>query len=232
MDALFDGITLTDFHNDTYRNIISLRVSEDLFDDLTDSSESSQLATDLEIETKPHTYVSHHPIIDRPFEEATYNEAIKYPFVNWSNTRYSDGSYGVWYGTDSLETGIYETVHHWRKGFLDDAGWADIEGLISERKIYNVRCETGLLNFLPKIEDFPSLIDPDDYHYTHQVGTRIHRDGYPGLISRSARCGGDIYAIFNPRVLSNPRQVCFLTYRIESGAVVVERQPGEQILQV
>ncbi|MDT8384537.1 MAG: RES family NAD+ phosphorylase [Gammaproteobacteria bacterium] len=232
MDTLFDGITITDFHDDTFRNIVSMRVSENLFDDITDTPETADLATAVEVGAKPHTHTSHQPIIDRPFEEATYHEAIKYPFDTWTKTRYSDGTYGVWYGTDSLQTSIYETVHHWRKGLLEDAGWEDVEGVISERKVYNVRIDAGLLNFLPRLDAFPSLIDPEHYHYTHQIGARIKHDGHPGLISRSARCEGTVYAIFNARVLSNPRPACFLSYRIESGSVSIERQPGEIILRI
>ncbi len=51
-------------------------------------------------------------------------------------------------------------------------------------------------------------------------------------VSYFARCDGDVYTIFNARVLSNPRQMCFLTYRITSGTVVIERQPGEILLQI
>ncbi len=39
MGTLFDDITITDFHDDLHRNIVSLRESENLFDDLTDSPE-------------------------------------------------------------------------------------------------------------------------------------------------------------------------------------------------
>jgi hypothetical protein len=225
MEPLFDGITITDFHDDAHRNIVSLRESENLFDDLTDSPGGWQSAIDLEAGTKPHTNISHQPVIDRPFEEAAYNEAIDYPFKHWSTTRYSDGTFGVWYGADSLETGIHETVYHWRYGLLQDAGWEDHEGVTIERKVYNVRCDAALLNFRPKLAAFPSLVDPQDVAFTHQIGTRIHHDGHPGLVSRSARCDGDVYAIFNAQVLSNPRQMCFLTYRIASGAVIIERHP-------
>ncbi|MCF6254997.1 MAG: RES family NAD+ phosphorylase [Gammaproteobacteria bacterium] len=232
MQALFDGITITDFHDDLHRNIVSLRESENLFDDLTDSPEGWQSAIALEVKTKPHTHVSQRPVIDRPFEEAVYNEAIDYPFENWLNTRYSNGSFGVWYGTDSLETSIHETVHHWRHGLLHDAGWQNLEGVSIERKVYNVRCDAALFNFLPKLDAFPALIDPTEYDFTHQVGARIYHDGHPGLVSRSARCDGDVYAIFNSQVLSNPRQMCFLTYRITSGSVIVERQPGKILFQI
>lgn len=233
-EGFFDGLTVVDFHDDLHRNIVSLRESQNLYDDLTDSPKGWQAAIDLERDTKPHTYTSAQPIIDRPFEEATYNEAIKYPFAHWTQSRYSDGSYGVWYGTDSLETSIHETVYHWRRQLLEDVGWDEREGIMMERKVYLVRCDAALFDFFPKLKAFPDLVnrEPNGYRFTQQLGRRMHHDGHPGLISRSARCAGKIHAIFNAQVLSKPRQKCYLTYRLEGGSVRVERQPGEELLSL
>ncbi len=232
MESLFNGLTITEINKESHRNIVSLRVSQDLYDDLSASPVDWKVAIDLEIATKPQTNHSTQPIIDRPFEEAAYNEAIRYPFNHWSQSRYSDGTFGVWYGADTLETSIYETVHHWRRGLLDDADWGDIEGVIIERKVYLVHCDAGLLDFLPKLEDFPALVDPDSYHQTHQVGARIHHEGHPGLATRSARCKGNVYAIFNPRVLTSPRDMCYLTYEIQAGVVSIVRQSGEVMSRI
>ena len=49
MDSLFSNLTLTDIHQNVVRNIVSLRVSEDLFDDLTDDPEAWQAAQLLEM---------------------------------------------------------------------------------------------------------------------------------------------------------------------------------------
>lgn len=232
MDALFDGLTVFDFHGDSHRNIVSLRESQHLFDDLSDSEEDWATAMDIEMAAKPHTHVSHQPIIDRPFEESAYNEAISYPFAHWANSRYSDGTFGVWYGSDSLVTSIIETSHHWRRGFLEDAGWQNMDGVRIERKVYLVRCDAALLDFRPKVGAEPGLVDLENYHLTLQIGRRFHHDGHPGLISRSARCSGDIHALFRPQVLSNPRVQCYLTYRLEQGGIIVERQLGEEILRI
>ncbi len=234
MDGLFDGLILADVHGDIHRNIVSVRESQDLYDDLTDSPEGWQAAIHLELATKPHTYTSNQPVIDRPFEEAEFNEAINYPFENSTKSRYSDGSFGVWYGANDLETSIHETVHHWRTNLLEDAGWHALDGITIERKVYRVRCDAGLLNFISKLEAFPALIDPSpsSYQLTQLVGARIHHDGHPGLLSRSARCTGNTYAIFNPQVLSNPRHICYLTYRTEGDRVTVKRQPGETLLTI
>jgi len=225
MDQFFAGLQLADIHNDIARNIVSLRISENLFDDLSDDGDDQQIAIEHELRIKPRTFESKAPIIHRPFEEAQWNEAIGYPFSNWMESRFSNGKYGVWYGGDTIETTVHETVHHWRNGFLADAGF-DQEGVSIERKIYWVRCDAALLEMRHAVEKYPDLINPADYSFTQQIGARIHREGHPGLVTRSARCNGDIFAVMNPAVLSAPRQACFLTYQIKNGAVAVEREPG------
>jgi hypothetical protein len=138
----------------------------------------------------------------------------------------------VWYGADSLETRVHETIFHWRNSLLEDAGWHTMEGVISERKVYRVMCDAGLLNFRLKIDKYPALLDPspNGCHLTHQVGARFNHEGNPGLTSQSARCDGGICAISKPKVLSNPRQICFLNYRIKGSSVVVERTPGDVMM--
>lgn len=225
IENVFAQIGLAETHADLARNIVSIRVSQDLFDDLSDAPGDWQAAIDLELATKPHLFASPRPIIDRPFEEALWNDAINYPFKNWLRSRYSDGSYGVWYGADSIETTVHETVHHWRAGLLQDAGFTR-PGIRIERKLYGVRCDAALLDLRPVAARVPALLDPTDYTLTHQVGAKLHREGHPGLVSKSARCDGSIYAALNAKVLSNPGQLCFLTYVTTANGVAVEREQG------
>jgi len=231
MDAIFAGLRLADTHNDLYRNIVSVRVTENLFDDLTDDHEDWQTAIELELQTKPATYTSITPVINRPFEEAAWNEAIGFPFKEWSRSRYSDGTFGVWYGSDSLETTIHETVYHWRNSLLADAGFTGA-GIKIERRVHLVRCDAALIDLRILVRKHPALVDAADYALSQQVGGRLHREGHPGLVTVSARCKGDVYAILNPAVLSNPRPTCYLTYITTESGVEVERTPGELLLSI
>ena len=227
MDALFSTLYLTDTHQNIARNIVSLRKSEDLFDDLTDDPEAWQAAQLLEMETKPKLFYSHQPIIDRPFEEAEWNAAIGYPFLNSSQSRFSDGSFGVWYGADSIETTVYETVFHWQNTLLNDAGF-NKPGVEIQRKIYMVQCDSLLIDLRPEIKSHPELLHPTDYSTTHSIGRKLHREGHPGLITKSARiANGCVYAIFTPNVLSNPAHSCYLTYRTTATGVEIERAVGD-----
>lgn len=226
MNSLFAQLALSDIHKDVARNIVSLLQSQDLFDDLTDDPAEWLLAQKVEDEIKPPPYRSSTPIIDRPFEDAKWFSAIIWPFKHWQASRFSDGTYGVWYGSDSIETTVYESAYHWYRGLLSDAGF-DRMTVIAERKVYSVACNAALLDFRKAADDHPDLLHPSNYAFCQSIGARIHREGHPGLLTQSVRRpAGENMAIFNANVLSNPRQNCELTYRLENDQILVERQPG------
>lgn len=225
-ELLFSRVGVADVHQDVARNIVSLHRSQDLFDDLSDDPAEWLLLQRLEDEVKPPPYRSHQPVIDRPFEDAAWFNAIAWPFKHWQASRFSDGSYGVWYGSESVETTVHESAYHWFRGLLCDAGF-ERAPVVAERKVYAVACGAALLDFRQATPGFPELLHPADYGFTHTVGARIHREGHPGLLIQSARRPlGENFAVFNPGVLSNPRLGCQLTYRLDGERILVEKQPG------
>lgn len=227
MNSLFAQLALADVHQDLARNIVSLRESQDLFDDLTEDPAQWLLAQRVEDEVKPPLYRSHMPVVDRPFEDAEWFNAIAWPFRHWQASRFSDGSHGVWYGSDSVETTVHETAFHWYRGLLCDAGF-EREAVVAERKVYSVACDAALLDFRRATAQFTDLLHPSDYAFAQSVGARIHREGHPGLMIQSVRRPeGENVAIFNAGVLSNPRLDCQLTYRLEGGRIAVEKRPGK-----
>lgn len=214
-----------DFQGQVKRNIVSLRVSEDLFHDLSDGDEElSSLAAALESDLKARECPPN--IIDRGFH---YSTAISYPFEtdNWMETRYSDGSFGVWYGAPDLQTTIFETAYHMMRFLYGEEGVS--EPVIRERCVYNVDCRAILLDMRGKQTDYPQLVDPADYSFTQSVGKRLHNEGHPGLLAPSARLhGGACLSVFRANILSNPQISCYLTYTFDpaAGEVQVERTPG------
>ncbi|MBU0498548.1 MAG: RES family NAD+ phosphorylase [Gammaproteobacteria bacterium] len=226
MNRLFAGLALADVHRDIARNIVSLRESQDLFDDLTDDPSDWLLAQKIEDQVKPPPYRSSTPVIHRPFEDAEWFNAIAWPFTNRQASRFSDGTYGVWYGSDTVETSVFESAYHWYHGLLSDAGFEN-EPVIGERKVYWVACDAALLDFRRVTDEHPGLLHRTDYTYPRSVGARIHREGHPGLLIPSVRRPeGENYALFNPAVLSNPRHNCQLSYRLEAGRIRVQKKPG------
>lgn len=226
-----EGLTLKDLRQDLYRNVVSLRQSMDLFDDLSGEPEDWQAAINMELAFKPPYYESAQPIINRPFEEAAFFDAIQFPFNHLGESRFSRGVFGVWYGSEDLETTIYETVYHWRHSFLADAGYQDIEGVAVERRVHLVHCDAALINLHPVIGEWPELRG-DSYAPCQMLGERLHHQGHPGLWTISARSCGSNAAVFTPQVLSNPRIHCYLTYQLEGGRVSVYRAPGQIVLKI
>ena len=233
MDALFSPLfsqlTLADVHCDVIRNIVSTDQSPDLFDDLTSSPAERALAQQIEDQVKPPPYLSRTPVIHRPFEDAQWFNAIGWPFKHWQTSRFSDGSFGVWYGCDTVATSVHETAHHWFSGFLTDAGFEN-QQVIGERTLYDVACDAALVDLRPLAATHAvthaGLMHKTDYSTARQIGARLHREGHPGLVTASARhAAGQIYVVLNPGVLSNPRHHCQLTYRLEGHRIVIEKPP-------
>jgi hypothetical protein len=226
MDQLFKHLKLADVHSDVFRNIVSIHVSQDLFDDLSASPADWEQAQRMEDEVKPFAYQSNMPVINRPFEDAHWCHAIEWPYKHWQASRFSDGSFGVWYGCDSVETSVFETVYHWVNGFLKDAGF-EKENVIAERKIYLVACDAALLDFRPHALKYAGLVHKSYYGDTQAIGARLHREGHPGLVTASARhAGGHNYVILNPHVLSHPRLHGQLRYQLDGNRIRIEKQTG------
>lgn len=232
MKALFAQITLAVVDRDVARNIVSFREPQNVFDDLSERADEWKVAEQVQDEVGLPMHRSKTPIIDRPFEDANWLNAIHWPHKNRQHTnnqqsRFSDGTFGVWYGSETIETTVYESAFHWYSGLLSDAGF-EREVVVSERKIYSVTCEASLLDCRKAVSAFPELLHPSDYSFTHSVGARIHHEGHPGLLIQSVRRpDGENVAVFNPAVLSKPRVIGDLTYKLNRDYIVVEKHPGK-----
>lgn len=225
--------TALHFRGDLYRNIVSLRETQNLADDLTDAPDGDALFAKAEMATKPRLPL---PSVHRPFEEG-YGQVIGFPFVpkHWFQSRFSDGSFGAWYGATALETTVHETVFHFHRKLVLDPGFGNhTETIVAERRVYLVAADALLLDLRPKLRDFPALRDPESYAFCQQVGRGLREAGHPGLMTRSARCDGDNAVLLAPRYLSNPRDHCYLRYICKPGAaqVEVERTRGRRWLRV
>jgi len=217
-----------DLDQDIKRNIVSLRKSDNLFDDLSEGDEElNLLAIELEREVKKDIPAI---LIDRGFH---YTTAIEYPFSHepYLHSRFGDGSYPVWYGAMALETTIFETAYHMMRAELAIEGLD--ETVYRERAVYNVHCHALLLDLAGKQGDYPALV-VDDYAFTQQIGKRLHGEGHPGLIAPSARCDGENVAIFRRETLSQPRLGCYLNYAFDphTRQVTIERRRGRTLMKL
>jgi hypothetical protein len=221
---------VADFHGDLVRNIQTIRVSQDLFDDLAPTAAGQAVAIAAEAAGR---IPSESPLITRPFD---YGAVITYPFASFNGhgTRFSDGlRYGVWYGSLDLETTVYETVYH-RHRFLQDSFAGEDRVIAGERRVFEVRCDAILLDLRGKETKAAALIDRRSYAFTQPLGAYLHGQGTNGLLVKSARGAGVNAALFRPEPLSNVRDLCHLTYAMNPrrDLATVERVPGETWLEI
>jgi hypothetical protein len=213
--------TTIDFRATVFRNITSVRVSIDPFDDLVPDTAGQRAAISAEMRVRRGPP----GVIHRGL---AYSEAIDYPFRadGIVASRYGDGSNRVWYGALDEATGVAETCYHQIRMLREIEGVT--QPVIRYRRVYAVDAHGLFLDLRGKAAEFPELLD-DDYAHTQSIGKRVAHEGLPGLLYPSARRrGGECLAAFRADALSNARGLYHLTYRIDAaaGQVEVERTPG------
>lgn len=122
-------------------------------------------------------------------------------------SRFTNGSYGIYYAGLTLETAIRETVFH-RENFLkatnEDPG--DITMRVYEGKILRPLHDIRSNKFI-------NLHHPDNWQISQSFGREIRSKKSWGLIYNSVRhAGGTCIAAFRPATVSIPRQTLHLKY--------------------
>ena len=189
---------ITRFNETVFRNTVGINLGSNAFDDLSDNPSDwaeAERATDFS---------------DRfTVSELQYN-AIDYVFNQrgWYRSRFSDGSFPVWYGSMELTSTFYETVFHWKRFMADSSGLlraAGGEPVYHARTVFNVSCQSTLVDFREKVSEFPFLVSKDNYSKTQDLGLQLFHEGLPGLISQSARYeAGTNIIVFKKKSLKDP----------------------------
>lgn len=122
-------------------------------------------------------------------------------------SRFTDGSYGVYYAAHSLETSVRETAYH-RGRFLAATNEPPCE---VDMRAYVGRPVKPFTDIRPP--RFAALHHPDDYAPA-QTFAKVRRDkGDWGLVYRSVRhAGGECVAAFKPQAVSIPVAGAALAY--------------------
>ena len=124
--------------------------------------------------------------------------------LNPSGSRFSDGSYGVYYAGESLDTAVAEVSHH-RAIFLSRTKEPEID--IDLRWI-QARIVARLHELRGQRDAMPQVYDPDHYGGSQVFGRQLRERGSSGLVFESVRRqGGQCVAVFRARALSRARDM-------------------------
>ena len=136
---------------------------------------------------------------------------VAFTRLNPKGSRFSDGSFGVYYAASALETAIAETVFHF-EGFARDGADPprneDVRVLVGA-----VTAEFEDVAALP-VAQRSRILAPDTYAASQAYAKEIRGAGASGVAYPSVRhAGGHCIGAFRPRAVGIPHQERHLQYR-------------------
>ncbi len=131
--------------------------------------------------------------------------------LNPKGSRFSDGSYGVYYAASEIETAIAETVFHF-ESFARDSG--DPVRMEDMRVLVGAVAE-GFEDVAALAEPQRSqILDPVSYGAAQAYARDLRQVGANGVAYPSVRRqGGECIGAFKPRAVGLPHQERHLKYR-------------------
>jgi hypothetical protein len=139
--------------------------------------------------------------------------------LNPEGSRFSDGSWGVFYAAHSVATAVEETVYH-REVFLAATAEPACE---IEMRCYRTSIDCKLHDLRG---GWPAAHDPGDYAASVALARTLRAGGSSGIVYDSVRhAGGECVAAFYPDVVAPCVQAQHFIYRWDGRCIA-------QVLQV
>lgn len=129
--------------------------------------------------------------------------------LNPDGSRFTDGTFGVFYAANDLETAIAETRYH-RERFMLATAQTHME---LDMRVYVIDLAGDLHDLRGQKAAYPLVYHNDNYAAAQHLAKSLRKDGSNGVAYDSVRRdGGECVAVFRPPLLSNARQERHLCY--------------------
>jgi hypothetical protein len=136
--------------------------------------------------------------------------------LNPDGSRFSDGSYGVYYAAQSMATALAEVGHH-RALFMARTAEPAID---IDMRLVAADVEAPLHDLRGLREAEPALYDPDHYGAAQALGARLRAAGSWGVQYHSVRhAGGLCVGLLRPKALRNPRAAAHIALHWDGRAI-------------
>ena len=170
------------------------------------------------------------PLEDRISGPGTSVIMAAFTHLNPSGSRFSDGTFGVFYAAKDLGTAVAETRFH-REMFL---GATDQPPSELDMRVYQVDLDGELHDVRGQMAICPLVYHGDDYTGGQNLARALRKAGSSGIAYHSIRCSsGECVAVFRPPILSNARQERHLCYKWNGREIVTiyeKRELGDDAL--
>lgn len=140
------------------------------------------------------------PISERICGPGTTPIMAAFTYLNAAGSRFSDGTYGVYYAANDLETAVAEVSHH-RAKFLGSTNEPPME---IDMRCYRVTVEASLYELRAE-QSVAVYVDPGSYVASQQFALQRRAAGDHGIVYDSVRRpGGGCVALFTPKATCPP----------------------------
>ncbi|MEM7251554.1 MAG: RES family NAD+ phosphorylase [Pseudomonadota bacterium] len=145
------------------------------------------------------------PEADRIFGPGTTPIMAAFTHRSPHGSRFSDGSFGVYYAAHHIDTAIAETAYH-RARFLRATNESPIE---IDMRSYAADLDGQLHDLRGASDRYQDVYapSPNAYHAGQSLAATLRSEGSDGIAYDSVRHeGGECVAVFKPRLLRPTRQ--------------------------
>lgn len=163
------------------------------------------------------------PVEDRISGPGSSPIMAAFTHLNPDGDRFTDGTFGVFYAGDSIETAVAETRYHRVKFMLA----TDEPPQELDMRVYAVDLDANLHDIREMRITHEAYYHSTSYSEAQELGRDLRKDGSDGIIYQSVRHqSGECAAVFRPRLLSNCRQERHLCYMWDGSEIanIYEKQ--------
>ncbi len=184
-----------------------------LFDRVADAADFDALY-EIEAMTNPRIRNEIGEISLMPENERLYGNGAgpimaAFTHLNPDGSRFSDGSYGVFYAAKERETAIAETKHH-STSFMKAT---NEEAISLQMRLYHVQIKGLVTDFSGAKNTAPDIFSLNSYTASQAMGKELRDSGSNGICYPSVRReNGTCVAAFRTTILSNCHHAAYLEY--------------------
>ena len=219
---------ISNFKNNVIRNTPILNQKDDALADLVDDQFDISVAK----KSIDKSRISHFRKIEYHAVDYVFNQELCF------KSRFTDGSFPVWYGSLDQETTFYETAFHWYQTIIQDMYYDEDAPIIINRSIFVVDCHAMLVDLRKLTQQIPELIDKNtgSYNVTQVLSKEIYNHGQSGIYTYSARkAKGENIAIYNRKSLNKVEYLNDVQYIYDfkkSKIQIINKQFAQAILEI
>jgi len=149
------------------------------------------------------------PAEERLFGPGSTCIMAAFTHLNPQGSRFSDGSYGVFYCARKRDTAIAETRYH-SALFMEATSEPPMR---LQMRLYTMEAKGEVADLREASHADPRIVDPDDYGHAQGIGRKLKSDGAHGILYPSVRHpAGECLAALRTGILKNCLHAAYLEY--------------------